>query len=352
MGFVVKKVGPEAMLLGVLDGAAVSPPPLWFMRQAGRYLPEYREVRVRAGGFMELCLDPRLAAEVTLQPVRRFGLDAAIIFSDILIVPYALGVNVWFEEGEGPRVERIADASSLARMGTVLEASITGRVYEAIATVRGSLAADVAVIGFCGAPWTVATYLAAGGGTHDQAPAKELMRRDSGVLEEMIKRLVESSAAHLIGQIEAGADVVQIFDTWAGSLDGEAFERWCVEPTAKIVQAVRARRPSARVIVFPKGVNVAGIERLVRACGADAVSLDGSIDRGEARSRLGSAVALQGNLDPQTLLVGGERLDREIDEILADFAGARHIFNLGHGILKETPIAHVERMVERVRRRH
>ncbi|MEX2129361.1 MAG: uroporphyrinogen decarboxylase [Xanthobacteraceae bacterium] len=334
----------------MLDYAVTQPPPIWFMRQAGRYLPEYREVRAKAGGFVELCLDPLSAAEVTLQPVRRFGIDAAIIFSDILIVPYALGVNLWFEEGEGPRLEPVNDRGTFERMRRKLNTNITGRVYEAIGSVRVALDANVALIGFCGAPWTVATYLIAGRGTENQAPAKRLMRSDDALFSEIIDRLVDATAAHLIGQIEAGADVVQIFDTWAGALDAWSFERFCVVPTAKIVAAVRAAKPEARVIVFPNGVVLDGVARLVEACGADAVSLDAGTDRKQARERIGSSCALQGNLAPETLVAGGVALDQEIDQILDDFRGTRHIFNLGHGILKETPIKHVEQMIARVRR--
>ncbi|MCC6949356.1 MAG: uroporphyrinogen decarboxylase [Bradyrhizobiaceae bacterium] len=328
----------------------MTPPPIWFMRQAGRYLPEYREVRAKAGGFVELCLDPKRAAEVTLQPVRRFDLDAAIIFSDILIVPYALGVPLWFEDGEGPRLQPVRDRESAKRLDGALDRSVTGRVYEAVAAVRASLSGEKTLIGFCGAPWTLATYLIAGRGTEDQAPAKDLMRGDPQLFAEIIERLVDATAEHLAGQLEAGADLVQIFDTWAGSLDADEFARWCVAPTARIVEAVRRARPGARVIVFPRGASAAGIEALVLACGADAVSLDPKADRRRLRAVLGGRCALQGNLDPEALLAGGERLDREIDAVLEDFSGARHIFNLGHGIFKETPIAHVEQMIARVRR--
>jgi uroporphyrinogen decarboxylase len=338
-----------ASLVAVLDGRSMRPPPIWFMRQAGRYLPEYRQTRARAGGFLELCLEPSLAAEVTLQPVQRFGLDAAIIFSDILIVPLALGVKVWFEEGEGPRLEPVTDRSRYAQMRGELDRKIVGRVYEAIARAQAALAPEVALIGFCGAPWTVATYLVAGRGTVDQGPAKGLMGRAEEFFAEIIERLSEATAAHLIGQLEAGVDVVQIFDTWAGALDANSYERWCVAPTAKIVAAVRAARPDAKVIVFPKGVALDGIARLVEACGADCVSVAADVDRKALRKRLGGGCALQGNLGPEMLLAGGVALDREIDQILEDFDGARHVFNLGHGILKETPIAHVERMVARVR---
>jgi len=339
----------DKSLLAVLDGSTTQRPPIWFMRQAGRYLPEYREVRAKAGGFVELCLNPEMAAEVTLQPVRRFDLDAAIIFSDILIVPHALGVDLWFEENEGPRLAPVNDRETFKSMADVLDRGITARVYEAIATVRATLPTNVALIGFCGAPWTVATYLIAGRGTENQAPAKNLMHADAKLFGEIIDRLTEATALHLIGQVDAGAEVVQIFDTWAGSLDAANYERWCVAPTAKIVEAVRTAKPQAKVIVFPKGVSLDGTARLVEACSADAVSLDQFVDRNDARARLEGTCALQGNLAPETLLAGGEALDREVDQILADFRGASHIFNLGHGILKETPIAHVERMIMRAR---
>jgi uroporphyrinogen decarboxylase len=338
-------------LLDTLDGALTREPPIWFMRQAGRYLPEYRAVRAKAGGFVELCLNPEMAAEVTLQPVRRFGLDAAIIFSDILIVPFALGVKLWFEEGEGPRLEPVDDQASFARMQSTLDQNVTERVYDALRGVRASLPPPVALIGFCGAPWTVATYLIAGRGTENQAPAKSLMRRDEKLFASIIDRLADATAQHLIGQIDAGADVVQIFDTWASSLDEPQFDRWCFAPTVKIVRAVRTARPEARVILFPKGVNIGWIERLVSEAEADAVSLDFNANRKRARDVLSGTCALQGNLSPEILLAGGDTMDREIDQILEDFRGTRHIFNLGHGILKETPIAHVERMIARVRER-
>lgn len=339
----------EKLILRVLEGEVTAKPPIWFMRQAGRYLPEYREVRAKAGGFVELCLNPELASEVTLQPVRRFDLDAAIIFSDILIVPYALGVKLWFEEGEGPRLEPVDDQTSFGRMGELLDDTVTGPVYEALNRVRDSLPANVTLIGFCGAPWTVASYLIAGRGTADQGPAKTLMHEQEELFAAIIDRLADATAQHLIGQLDAGADVVQIFDTWAGSLSAAEYEKWSVAPTVKIVNAVRAARPAARVILFPKGVDTSGVERIVSETRADAVSLDPRADRIGLRKRLEGRCGLQGNLAPETLLAGGAAMDREIDQILEDFRGARHIFNLGHGIMKETPIGHVERMIARVR---
>jgi uroporphyrinogen decarboxylase len=339
-------------MLRVLDGAVTHIPPVWFMRQAGRYLPEYREVRAKAGGFVDLCLNPALAAEVTLQPVRRFGVDAAIIFSDILIVPFALGVKLWFEEGEGPRLEPVNNTASFARMRSEVDGAITARVYEALERVRAALPPSVALIGFCGAPWTVATYLIAGKGTEDQAPAKRLMREAPELFARIIDRLAEATAEHLIGQLGAGADVVQLFDTWAGSLSEEEFERFGIAPAEKIVSAVRRARPGARVILFAKSASLDSVTKMVKSCGPNAVSLATEADRKAARTRLNGRCALQGNLAPEILRDGGEQLDRAVDEILYDFAGTRHIFNLGHGILKETPIAHVERMIARVRGRN
>jgi uroporphyrinogen decarboxylase len=336
-------------MVRVLDGAVTHIPPIWFMRQAGRYLPEYREVRANAGGFLELCLDPAMAAEVTLQPVRRFGLDAAIIFSDILIVPFALGVKLWFEEGEGPRLDPVSDTSAFNRMRTELDPAIISRVYEALQHVRAVLPSSVALIGFCGAPWTVATYLIGGQGTPDQAPAKRLMREEPELFGRIVGRLTEATVAHLIGQIDAGADAVQLFDTWAGSLSEDEFERFSMTPAQEIVSAVRKARPGARVILFPKGTSLESMIRLVKSCGPNALSLAADADRTAVRARLEGHCALQGNLAPEILRDGGEALDRAVDQILQDFEGARHIFNLGHGILKETPVAHVERMIARVR---
>jgi len=339
----------KSSLLSVLNGAAVDPPPIWMMRQAGRYLPEYREARAKAGGFVELCLDPALAAEVTLQPVRRFDLDAAIIFSDILIVPHALGARLWFEEGEGPRLEPLSDREAFSKIYTSLNQSIGVRVYEAITRVRESLDRDKALIGFCGAPWTIATYWVAGKATKDHAAARTLAKQYPELFAEIIARLVAATAEHLVGQLSAGADVVQIFDTWAGVLDAEGFERWCLAPIVEIVRLVRSAKPDARVIVFPKGVSIERAERLARETRADAISLGPEVNRALARKHLQPLCAIQGNLDPDILVGGGAALDQAVEAILADFRGARHIFNLGHGILPQTPIANVERMIAKVR---
>ncbi len=319
------------------------------MRQAGRYLPEYRERRAKAGGFVDLCLDPASAAEVTLQPILRFNLDAAIIFSDILIVPHALGAKLWFEEGEGPRLEPLNDRAALAKIHANLDRNIVDRVYEAISRVSAGLPSKAAMIGFCGAPWTVATYWVAGRGTKDHAAARRLAAQEPELFGEIIDRLVAATADHLIGQLRAGADVVQIFDTWAGALDADGFERWCLRPTVEIIRRVRSAKPDALVIVFPKGVSLDQAERLVRASRADAVSLDSDTNRALACKHLKALCAIQGNLDPEVLVEGGAALDQAVNAVKKDFRGARHIFNLGHGIRPETPIAHVERMIARVR---
>ena len=336
--------------LRVLDGEKFEVPPIWMMRQAGRYLPEYREVRAKAGGFVDLCLNPELASEVTLQPIRRFGFDAAIIFSDILIIPYALGAKLWFEEGEGPRLEPVSDIGSFQKLSEQLDRKITARVYEALAMTKAALPKETGLIGFCGAPWTVATYLVAGRGTEDQAPARLLAMQEPEFFQKIIDRLVDASAEHLIGQIKAGADAVQIFDTWSGVLDPVSFERWCVKPVAEIANKVRAAIPDARIIVFPKGAPLDGIEAVAKQSSANAIGIDWITNRTECVVRFGDKLATQGNLDPLALIAGGKALDQAVDNVVADFKGARHIFNLGHGIRKETPIAHVEQMIARVRK--
>ena len=340
----------KGKFLRTIEGEKFDSPPIWMMRQAGRYLPEYREVRAKAGGFVELCLNPEMASEVTLQPIRRFDFDAAIIFSDILIVPYALGAKLWFEEGEGPRLDPVDDQQKFNRLSEALDQKITERVYAALARVRAALPTEMGLIGFCGAPWTVATYLVAGRGTEDQAPAKQLAAKQPELFQNIVDRLVDSSAQHLIGQINAGADLVQIFDTWSGALDGEAFERWCVKPVAQIAAKVREVIPDAKIIVFPKGTSLQNVAKVTEAANANVIGLDWNSDRKRAVVKFGDKYAMQGNLDPSVLVAGGKVQDQAVDDVLADFRGTRHIFNLGHGILKETPIAHVEQMIARIRK--
>jgi uroporphyrinogen decarboxylase len=335
-------------LLSVLNGQCQAVPPIWMMRQAGRYLPEYRAVREKAGGFLDLCFNPELAAEVTLQPVRRFGFDAAILFSDILVVPLALGRKVWFEEGEGPRLEPRVDASVLHSLSAEIDELVLAPVYETVRRVKAALPLRTTLIGFCGAPWTVATYMVAGRGTPDQMPAKTLAAREPQAFQHMIDCLVDAAAGYLARQLEAGAEVVQIFDTWAGSLPAQDFERWCVQPTKRLVAKLRQRRPGAKVIGFPRGAGQ-NIPRYIEETGVDAVSLGNEIDRNFAREQIQSRLPVQGNVDPLALLEGGAALDREVDAVLQAFGGGPLIFNLGHGILPQTPIAHVEQMLKRVR---
>ncbi len=325
-----------------------SPPPVWLMRQAGRYLPEYRAVREQAGDFLKLCFTPDYAAEVTLQPVRRFGFDAAILFSDILVVPFALGQKVWFVTGEGPRLDPLVTREDLARLLPEIDQAALAPVYETIKRVKAELAGGVTLLGFCGAPWTVASYMIAGRGTPDQEPARLLAYCDPDTFAALIARLVEASAAYLVGQLRAGVDAVQIFDTWAGVLPAEQFRRWSIDPTRAIIAKVRAQVPDAMVIGFPRGVG-AGILRYIDDVPVDAVSLDWTVDLAFARERIQSRLPVQGNLDPLLLVTGGEALDRAVDQILEAWSAGPFIFNLGHGILPQTPIAHVERMLVRVR---
>jgi uroporphyrinogen decarboxylase len=332
----------------VLSGAMEPVPPVWMMRQAGRYLPEYREVRLKAGSFLGLCFNPELAAEVTLQPVRRFGFDAAILFSDILVIPHALGRTVRFIEGEGPRLEPLQDPASIERMPRLADASVLAPIYETVRCVKSQLPPDATLIGFCGAPWTVATYVIAGRGTPDQAEARQFAAASPNAFGRLIDRLVEASARYLVQQLDAGADCVQIFDSWAGTLNADEFERWCIQPTRRLVALVREQCPNARIIGFPRGAGEK-IPRYVDETEVDAVSLESAIGRRFAADAIQTRVPVQGNLDPEILVRGGPELDRAIDDIMEAFADGPFIFNLGHGILPHTPIAHVERMLARVR---
>lgn len=323
-------------------------PPLWMMRQAGRYLPEYRELRARAGSFLDLCFTPQYAAEVTLQPIRRFHFDAAIIFSDILVIPYALGRSVRFEAGEGPRLDPLDTPDKVATLAAQADFGKLEPVYEALRRVRAELDPGIALIGFCGAPWTVATYMVAGQGTTDQAPARMMAYRHPDVFAKIIDTLVESSIRYLIGQLKAGADALQIFDTWAGVLPPREFLRWSIEPTQRIVEGVRREVPDAKIIGFPRGA-AGQLPAYVEATGVNAVSIDWTADPWLIRERVQTKVAVQGNLDPLVLIAGGAALDRAVDDVLENYGKGRLIFNLGHGIQPETPIAHVEQMVKRVR---
>lgn len=337
----------EKPLLAVLRGQRQERPPIWMMRQAGRYLPEYRKIRETAGSFMSLCFNPELAAEVTLQPLRRFGFDGAILFSDILVVPHALGQTVTFEAGEGPRLEPLVDRGGLGRVAERLDATVVEPVYETVRRVRKSLPDGVTFLGFCGAPWTVATYMVAGRGGDDQAGARMFAYRDPNGFQTLIDRLIEVSIEYLAGQIAAGVEAVQIFDSWAGVLPDAEFRRWSVEPVARIVEGLRRRAPGVPVIVFPKGAG----SRLAWFLDAapDAVGLDWTADAAFVSREMQPRTAVQGHIDPLALKAGGAALDRAVDAALAAFGNGRYIFNLGHGIQPDTPIAHVEQMVARVR---
>jgi uroporphyrinogen decarboxylase len=337
-------------ILEVLSGQRQDVPPVWFMRQAGRYLPEYRALRERAGSFLTLCFTPEMAAEATLQPIRRFGFDAAILFSDILVVPHALGRAVTFEAGEGPRLEPLDDATKLNALASEANEKVFAPVYEAVRQVKAALPPNTALLGFCGAPWTVATYMVAGRGTPDQAPARLMAYREPQAFARMIDILVATSSRYLVEQLRAGADAVQIFDTWAGVLPPADFARWCVEPVRQIIANVRAEIPDAKVIGFPRGAG-ASLAGYIEQVSVNAVSIDWTADPAFIRQRVQSRVAVQGNLDPLVLLAGSAALDRAIDDILADFGTGPFIFNLGHGILPETPIAHVEQTLRRIRHR-
>lgn len=334
-------------LLRVLQGRQEATPPVWMMRQAGRYLPEYRAVREKAGGFLDLCFNPELAAEVTLQPVRRFGFDAAILFSDILVLPLALGRKVEFLVGEGPKLEPMLDGEALKGLSERADGNVFAPVYETVRRVKAALDNKTTLIGFCGAPWTVATYMVAGEATPDQAPARLFAYRDPENFARLIDRLVRGSIEYLVGQLKAGAEVVQIFDTWAGVLPPQEFDKWCIEPTAKIVAGVRGQIPDAKIIGFPRGAGAMTLP-YVEITGVDAVGLDWAFPRSLARDILQPRVPVQGNVDPLALLAGGAALDREVDDVMT-LADGPLIFNLGHGILPGTPIAHVERMLKRVR---
>ncbi|WP_371877253.1 uroporphyrinogen decarboxylase [Alsobacter ponti] len=339
--------GPKKPLMRVLAGERLDKPPIWIMRQAGRYLPEYRELRARAASFMDFCYTPAMAAEATLQPIRRYGLDAAILFSDILVVPDALGQQVGFAEGEGPRLPPVTSMAELARLRDEIDLERLGPVFEAIGRVREGLPAETTLLGFCGAPWTVASYMIAGKGTPELAPSRLASYRDPAFLQALIDRLVTASIAYLTRQFHAGVDAVQIFESFAGALPAASLERWSLDPIRRIVSGVRANVPGARIIVFARNAGLG--HALVPSTGADAVGLDWSIDGAWAAREVQSQRPVQGNLDPLTVVAGGQAMERGIDEVLARFSGGPHIFNFGHGIVPETPPEHVAALVKRIR---
>jgi uroporphyrinogen decarboxylase len=332
---------PAKPLLRALARETLTRPPWWLMRQAGRYLPEYRAVRSQAQDFVELCLTPTLAAELTLQPVRRYRMDGAILFSDILLVPHALGQRLTFREGEGPILEAIEDASGIGRLDPGQIVPRLEPVFETIGRVAQSLGGQTALIGFAGAPWTVATYMVEGGSSRDFRQVKGWAYRDAESFDALIGILVESTINFLTAQIEAGAEVVQLFDTWAGVLPEPAFGLWVIEPTRTIVTALKQRFPDHPIIGFPRGAGLL-YERYIKETGVDGIGLDPTVPSGFARERLQPLATVQGNLDPILLITGGSSLEAAVRELFRSLGGGPFIFNLGHGVLPQTPPENVE----------
>ena len=338
----------EKTLLRALKGETAIPPPIWLMRQAGRYLPEYRVIRAKARNFLDLCFTPELAVEVTLQPIRRYGFDAAILFSDILVVPHALGQRVWFEEGAGPRLEPLRRIQELARLTVGGLQETLAPVYETLRHLRAELPEQTALIGFAGGPWTVASYMIEGGTSKDFAVAKTWAYRAPDEFALIIDLLVESTSEYLIAQVEAGAEVLQLFDSWAGVWPEPGLRRWCLEPVAEIVRRVKVAHPDVPIILFPRGTGTL-YQAFASEAGAEGLGLDTTVPLVWARERLQGEVTLQGNLDPLLLVAGGAALDQAVARILDTLGAGPFIFNLGHGITPETPLEHVERLVSQVR---
>ena len=338
----------EKLLVRALRGETLKRPPFWFMRQAGRCLPEFREIRARAGSFLDLCYNPKLAAEVTLQPIRRFGMDASIVFADILLVPDGLGQKLDYVDGKGPVLEPIRSLSDLSRLSLEKLHSRANPVYETVSRVAGSLPEDITLIGFAGAPWTVACYMVEGGASRDHAVIKHWAYKDPDSFEKLMELLVVATTEYLRKQIEAGAEVIQLFDTWAGVTNEAGFLRWCIEPVKKIVTALRMHFPDIPIIGFPKGAG-AGYLQFVQAAGVNGIGLDWSVPLEWARDEIQSQTTVQGNLDPRLVVVGGKAMDTETNRVLEILGQGPLIFNLGHGILPETPVEHVSRLAELLR---
>ena len=333
-------------LLNVLRGNQEVKPPVWLMRQAGRYLPEYRALRAEKGGFLELAYDSDAASEITLQPIRRFGFDGAILFSDILVIPHAMGQDLWFETGEGPRLAPPLVNHDFEKLVPVPER--LDPVFETVRKVSAALPPETTFLGFAGSPWTVATYMVAGQGSKDQAEARRMAYSDPAKFGALIEAIITATVDYLAGQIEAGVDAVQLFDSWSGSLSPAQFEQWVIAPNAKIVAALKVRHPDTPIIGFPKGAG-GKLPAYARETGVDAVGVDETVDPAWANSVLPEDMPVQGNLDPLALIAGGETLENAVTRILNAFAGRPHIFNLGHGILPDTPIEHVEKLLTLVR---
>lgn len=339
----------QKTILRALAGETLPTPPVWMMRQAGRYLPEYRATRAQAGDFLSLCYTPELAAEVTLQPIRRFGFDAAILFADILLLPQALGPKLWFEAGEGPRMETTATPAQVAALRPAEAIHDTlAPVYETLRILKRELPRETTLIGFAGAPWTVATYMIAGRGKDDQAGAHALKAADRTTFEALIDRIAEATILYLSAQVEAGAEVVKLFDSWAGSLKGKDFDDFAVKPAARIIAALKARHPGLPVIAFPREAGP-GYVGFAAATGADCVAVDNSVTPEWAAEHVQPGGCVQGNLDPAHMVTGGEALVRETRRVVRAFRNGPHIFNLGHGITPDADPAHVQLMLDTIR---
>ncbi len=334
-------------LLNVLKGNQEDVPPIWLMRQAGRYLPEYRALRAQKGGFLELAYDSDSAAEITLQPIRRFGFDGAILFSDILVIPHAMGQDLWFETGEGPRLApRLAES----RLEELSPAPVRlDPVFETVRKVRAALPDTTTFLGFAGSPWTVATYMVHGQGSKDQSEARRMAHSEPARFGALIGSIIAATVDYLAAQIEAGVDAVQLFDSWAGSLSPAQFEKWVIAPNAEIVRQLKARHPDTPIIGFPKGAG-GKLAAYARETGVDALGLDETVDPEWADREVPKGMPVQGNLDPLALIAGGSDLEQAVDRILSAFKNRPHIFNLGHGILPDTPIEHVEKLLTLVRK--
>lgn len=333
-------------LLDTLKGVKPERPAMWLMRQAGRYLPEYRALRAEKGGFLELVHDSDASADVTLQPIRRFGFDGAILFSDILVIPHALGQDLWFEAGEGPRLAPKLVDTALSALTKAPER--LAPVIETVRKVKAGLPPQTTFLGFAGSPWTVSTYMVAGQGSREQAETRRFAYRDPKAFGEIIDAIADATVDYLSDQIAAGVDAVQLFDSWSGSLSPAQFERWVIAPTVRIIKGLKARHPDTPVIGFPKGAG-GKLPAYAREVGADAIGLDETVDPIWANASLPQGLPVQGNLDPLALIAGGEELSQAVTHIIDAFADRPHVFNLGHGILPDTPIANVEALVAQVR---
>ena len=334
-------------ILRVLSGKPVSPTPVWLMRQAGRYLAEYRDLRAKAGDFMTLCFTPKYATEITLQPIHRFGFDAAILFSDILVIPHALGQKLWFAEGEGPKLSKL-EASDFAKLNSAQVLKNLAPIFETVANVKSALPTNVALIGFAGAPWTVANYMIAGGSSDDSEALRRFSYTHPHELDGLIETLIEATSAYLIEQIKSGAEVLQLFESWAGTVPAPLVEKYSIEPIARIIREVRKFSPNTPFIVFPRGAS-AQLANYARITKTNALSIDYQTSFSAIRATTEPTLALQGNLDPLALSVGGQAQAQATEIILHQTRNTPHIFNLGHGIRQETPIAHVEQLIRQIR---